>query len=88
MRPPSLWVFFFIIFFPPFCLFIVASLNTATLIMRSCRGITHVKEANLINFLFYVLCVCASAARLAVVQRWLICKTHQRVIGKICFTFI
>lgn len=44
-------------FFPTFCLFIVPSLNTATLIMRSCRGITHVKEANLINFLFYVLCV-------------------------------
>lgn len=25
--------------------------------MRNCGGITHVKEANLINFLFYVLCV-------------------------------
>lgn len=44
-------------FFPIFCLFIVPSLSTATLIMRNCRGITHVKEADLINFLFYVLCV-------------------------------
>lgn len=52
MKPASQWVFF-----PTFCLFIVPSLNTATLIMRSCRGITHVKEANLINFLFYVLSV-------------------------------
>lgn len=45
------------IFFPTFRLFVVPSLNTAPLIMRTCGGITHVKEANLINFLFYVLCV-------------------------------
>lgn len=43
-------------FFPTFRLFVVPSLNTAPLIMRTCGGITHVKEANLINFLFYVLC--------------------------------
>lgn len=43
--------------FSSFCRFIVPSLNTATLITRNHRGITHVKESNLINFLFYVRCV-------------------------------
>lgn len=48
---------FFFFFLPTFFLFVVPTLNTATLIRRNCRGITHVKEANLINSLFYVLCV-------------------------------
>lgn len=34
-------------------------------IMRTCGGITHVKEANLINFLFYVLCVLPPCAWLS-----------------------
>lgn len=42
-------------FFPTFRLFVVPSLNTAPLITRTSGGIIHVKEANLINVLFYVL---------------------------------
>lgn len=73
-------------FFPTFCLFIVPSLNTVTLIMWKCRGITHVKEANLINFLFYVLCLLPLCARLLWKDGSF--AKHAKSHGKICFIFI